>query len=90
MNDCIKVAAQLYNQQQIVKEAIKLQEDLKNKLKHLSHNNSYADGHYQFKKELRAGAIDYAAIPEFKELNLEEYRKPPITVWSLQLRVPNE
>lgn len=88
MTEWTKVAAQLYAQQQIVKEAVKLQEDLKDKLKHLSKNGSHAESHYQFTKELRAGTIDYRAIPELKEINLEAYRKPPVQYWTLTLRVP--
>ena len=76
MNEWINIAAKLYTQQQITKQAIKYEEELKNKLKHLSKNCTHADGNFIFTKELRTGNIDWHAIPILQEINLEQFRKP--------------
>ena len=35
-------------------------------------------------KQTRAGSIDYASIPELKNVDLESYRKKPTTFWSMK------
>lgn len=39
-----------------------------------------------FNKFLRKGSVDYAAIPELKEVNLESYRKKAINVFDIRLK----
>lgn len=35
---------------------------------------------------LRQGAIDYKSIPEFKTVDLDQYRKPPVEYWKLSIQ----
>ena len=36
----------------------------------------------------RRGSVDYAAIPELRGVNLEAYRKPPVTVVRINFLEP--
>ena len=38
-------------------------------------------GELSASKIVRAGSIDYKSIPELRSVDLEEYRKPPISYW---------
>ncbi len=40
-------------------------------------------------KSSRKGAVDYAAVPELRGVNLEPYRKPPVAVVKINLIEPN-
>jgi hypothetical protein len=40
-------------------------------------------------KSSRKGAVDYAAVPELRGVNLEPYRKPPVAVVKINFIEPN-
>ena len=40
-------------------------------------------GGVKVQKVVRKGSIDYKAVPELKEVNLEKYRKAPVASWRL-------
>ena len=40
-------------------------------------------------KSSRKGAVDYSAVPELRGLNLEPYRKPPVSVVKINFIEPN-
>ena len=41
-------------------------------------------------KSSRKGAVDYAAVPELRGVNLETYRKPPVAVVKINFIEPNQ
>ena len=41
-------------------------------------------------KSSRKGAVDYAAVPEIRGVNLEPYRKPPVAVMKINFIEPNQ
>ncbi len=41
-------------------------------------------------KSSRKGAVDYAAVPELRGVNLEPYRKPPVAVVKINFMEPNQ
>ena len=41
-------------------------------------------------KSSRKGAVDYAAVPELRGVNLEPYRKPPVAVVKINFIEPNQ
>ena len=53
------------------------------KLKALSAGKTTEWGEFIFVKTMRAGSINYAAIPELMHVSLEEYRKAEVEAWSL-------
>lgn len=46
--------------------------------------NSKSDGAILY-KSISKGTVDYAAIPELKQINLDQYRKKPVVSWTLRL-----
>ncbi|MGO9606876.1 MAG: hypothetical protein ACLQAT_26380, partial [Candidatus Binataceae bacterium] len=38
----------------------------------------------------RRGAVDYAAVPELRGVNLEPYRKPPVAVVKINFIAPHQ
>jgi hypothetical protein len=46
--------------------------------------DSFRSGNFTMTKSIRKGSIDYKSIPEIQELNLEPYRKPATTIWTLK------
>ena len=65
-------------QEHIVKES-----ELRAKLIGLANDKNCRGNGVIMKKHLRKGSIDYSAISEIKEINLEKYRKEPASYWSI-------
>ena len=63
---------------EIIKHYEKKYEDLKKNLYQLSGENNSCGGKYMLKHWYEKGRIDYEAIPELKNVNLDAYRKSPI------------
>jgi len=52
-------------------------------LKEMSENKNSRSGDYRYAYHERMGGVDYKAIPELKNIDLEQYRKAPAIVWLL-------
>ncbi|CAB4126508.1 COG5377 Phage-related protein, predicted endonuclease [uncultured Caudovirales phage] len=66
------------------RKALEEREDaLKKALIALSQNQSSQGGGIRLTKVIRKGNVDYSAIPELKQVDLETYRKKPIESWRL-------
>lgn len=62
----------------------KLAGELKEELKQMSEGQNSKSGEYRFIGTSRRGSINYEAIPELENVNLEKYRKPATKSWSLK------
>lgn len=62
----------------------KEEEDLRNSLICMSGKSNCKGGGIKLSKIVRKGSIDYKAIPELKEIDLEKYRKTPIEMYRLE------
>ena len=47
-------------------------------------------GGLELLRSLRKGAVEYAAVPELRGINLEPYRKPPVAVVKINFIEPNQ
>lgn len=54
------------------------------RLKQLSKNNPSKGGTFIFDYTQRTGNINYSAIPELKNIDLEKYRNPSLNIWKLE------
>jgi hypothetical protein len=81
-----RVAEQAFKakRQRVMYEA--LEQRLFNELKALSENQSSYAGRWAYVASYRVGIVDYASIPQLMGIDLDAYRKEPITVWQLQPR----
>lgn len=81
-----RVAEQAFKarQRRVMYEA--LEQRLFNELKTLSENQSSYAGRWAYVASYRVGPVDYAQIPQLAGIDLDAYRKEPITVWQLQPR----
>lgn len=70
---------------QELKEAEKLEKELKEKLIELAAQQSSMGSGIKLSKIAKKGTIDYSLIPELKEVNLEPYRKKTIEYWKITL-----
>ncbi len=57
--------------------------DLKDQLIGLTNGKNCAGGGIKLTQVIRKGMIDYNAIPELRNVNLESYRKAPIASWRI-------
>ena len=62
----------------------KEEEDLRSSLICMSGKSNCKGGGIKLSKIVRKGSIDYKAIPELKEIDLEKYRKTPIEMYRLE------
>ena len=76
-------AKEAYEAQQQRKKYERIEKEALDKLKMLSEGKTTEYGEFVFSKTLRAGSINYAAIPELLNVRLEEYRKADVESWSL-------
>lgn len=79
----LQKAKELYNIQQQKKSLESKEKTLAAQLKMIQKDEAMSFGGIRYFYEERLGTIDYASIPELKEINLEQYRKPIIKVWKL-------
>lgn len=80
----IDTASELYALRCKIRALAEDERVLTDKLRRLSRNETAQGGRFIFEKIERAGAIDYRAIPQLKKVNLDLYRKDPVTVWKLK------
>ncbi len=59
------------------------EEVLRNKLIELSKDRNCKGNGISVRKSLRVGAVDYSKIDALKEIDLDAYRKEPISVWTI-------
>ena len=57
---------------------------MKKKMLDLSKERSCHGNGIRLSKVEKKGFIDYDAIPELKEVDLEKYRKPSTTYWKIE------
>lgn len=79
----ISKASALYEAQNELKRIEKLATKLKEELKSLSSFQPMALDGFMLSIEYRAGSVDYKAIPELKDIDLDLYRKEDIAIWKL-------
>ncbi len=60
-----------------------MEKELANQLKELQGNEPLSFGGIRYFYEERIGSVDYSAIPELKQIDLDRYRKPIVRVWKL-------
>lgn len=77
-------AHMLWELQESVRINEKLISELKEELICLSAGVNSRSGLYRMICSTRKGSIDYSSIPELKNINIENYRKPSSTIWSLK------
>lgn len=80
----IKTASELYEIQQQRKELQELESVLKADLVRMSHHKTAIGGKFVFSLSFRKGSINYKAIPELKNIDLETYRGEKVETWKLQ------
>jgi len=61
----------------------KEEKELRNALISTSCNRNSIGAGIKITRSLRKGSVDYAKIPELRGINLEQYRKKPMEVWTL-------
>lgn len=61
------------------------EETLRQELIELTDDNDTSGGGIKLSKLIRKGLIDYQKIPALLGIDLEQYRKPPITSWRITL-----
>jgi len=73
------------------KQARKYYENLEaqylEELKRLSGGQPAIGNIYELKAVVRLGSIDYKKIPELQSIDINQYRKAPVTNWILQERI---
>lgn len=78
--------AQKWLQKKLELENIEQEEKtLRNELIEMANCQSSHGGGIRLTYSTRKGAIDYRSIPCLKEIDLEKYRKPSTSVWSLSI-----
>ncbi len=68
-----------------LKEAQDKEKLLRLALIEMADNQSCIGGNIQFEQSSRKGLVDYNAIPELKNVDLEKYRKPPTTTYKISV-----
>jgi len=78
------VAREAYKAQKRRKEYEEIEKKLLAQLKELSENQNCEGSGFRFQRIDRRGSVDYAAIPELKLIDLEQYRRDGIiSSWKL-------
>ena len=76
-------ALEAYTAAQKRKEFERVEREYLDKLKVLANGKTAVFGEFIFLKMMRAGSINYGAIPELLNVRLEEYRKTEVETWTL-------
>lgn len=82
-------AKELYNIQQQRRALEKREAELGIELRTLSNNQPMSFGGMRYYFEIRSGYVDYNAIPELKNIDLNKYRKPNVITWKLAIDAIN-
>lgn len=67
-----------------IKELEKQCVELRKRLIGLSVDSATIGGGVKLLRTISKGRVDYSAIPMIKDIDLEEYRRPPVESWRLQ------
>lgn len=78
------LANQAYKISQQRKELEAVEKELFAQLKELSCHQDATFGRWSLVSTTRLGNVDYGSIPELSGVNLDQYRKEGIRVWSLK------
>ena len=78
------IAKEAYRLRQQISELTERQSGLMENLKKASGGTEARFGNYKLGVTVRAGSIEYSAIPELKSINIEQYRKPGVLVYKLE------
>lgn len=81
--DWLVAASQWMHISSQIKKLEEEEDRLRKKLIALSENANSKGAGIKLSKILRKGNVDYTAIPELKQINLDEYRKPSTESWRL-------
>jgi len=82
-NKWIDKANELFDIQEQLKILKKQEKEIKEELKDESDGVNSIGGDYRFAWHIRKGNVNYNAIPELIDVNLENYRNKPSEVWRL-------
>lgn len=82
--DFIESAAKYLAAAESLKELEKYCDQLKAELLVMADGHQVKGGGLVISKSSRKGNVDYSAIPELADVDLEQYRKPETTSWSLK------
>lgn len=61
----------------------KQEKSMREQLISLSENQNCIGGGIKISKSIRKGTVDYTKIPEFINVNLDDYRKSPVEYWKI-------
>jgi|GEM_PF-2079717 hypothetical protein len=82
-NKWIKLAHKAFELKKMRKECERQEALLMEELKELSQHNNSAAGGYRFMMIERKGSIDYSAIPQLRNVDLDKFRNPATIFWKL-------
>ena len=83
-DEWLEKAQILYDIKQKKKELALQEKKLEETLKELSDNRNACCGDYRYACGTTIGRVDYKAIPELSNVNLEHFRSPPSSRWTLR------
>lgn len=83
----INKAREVKKVQQLRKQYEAMEKDLLKELKILSEGVNSRGGGFAYTCSMRAGSVDYTAIPQLRGIDLELYRKEGVEVWKLEMEV---
>lgn len=66
-----------------IKELVKEEEELRKSLISLAGNCNVKGAGVKLSRLIRKGNVDYKAIPEIQDIDIDKYRKSPIETWRL-------
>ena len=81
----IETADELFKVKRHLKRLREEDSRLSKKLQSLSDDRTTKKGRYEYKRGERRGTVDYSKIPILQGLDLDEFRKNPITTWKLDV-----
>jgi putative phage-type endonuclease len=77
-------AKMLWEIEERIRADEKIAKELKEELKQMSEGVNSRAGEYRFQVSSRRGLINYGAVPELKDVDLEKYRKSATKTWRLK------
>ena len=83
--DWIDTADQLFKVRRNMKRLREQSIFLSNKLQKLSNHQTTKKGRYEYRRSERKGNVDYSKVPQLQGVDLEPFRKRPITSWRLEV-----
>lgn len=83
MKEFVNIAKELLEVQSKIKFLKVKAQELGTNLKSICNNETTSANGYTYQMIERKGTVKYSAIPELKDLNLDNYRSDPIITWKL-------